>query len=40
MTFVITQNAVVYEKDLGPSTAALAGAMTSFRKDATWRAVE
>lgn len=40
MTFVITQNAVVYEKDLGPNTAALAGAMTSFRKDATWRAVE
>jgi DUF2950 family protein len=38
MTFVITQNGVVYEKDLGPNTAALAGAMASFHKDATWRA--
>jgi hypothetical protein len=36
MTFVITQNGAVYEKDLGANTAAVAGAMTSFHKDATW----
>jgi hypothetical protein len=38
MTFVITQDGVVFEKDLGSNTAALAGAMASFHKDATWRA--
>jgi len=38
MTFVVTEKGEVYEKDLGDTTAALAGAMTSFHKDATWRA--
>jgi hypothetical protein len=38
MTFVVTEKGKVYEKDLGPDTAALAGAMASFHKDATWRA--
>jgi hypothetical protein len=38
MTFVITQNGTVYEKDLGANTAAVARAMASFHKDATWRA--
>jgi hypothetical protein len=38
MTFVVTEKGKVYEKDLGPHTAALAGAMASFHKDATWRA--
>jgi hypothetical protein len=37
MTFVVTQKGEVYEKDLGDNTAALAGAMASFHKDATWR---
>ena len=36
MTFVVTQNGVVYEKDFGANTSALAGAMASFHKDATW----
>jgi hypothetical protein len=40
MTFVITKNGVVYEKDLGANTPALAGAMTVFHKDATWFATE
>ena len=39
MTFVVTEKGEVYEKDLGANTAALAGAMASFHKDATWRAV-
>ena len=37
MTFVVTANGVVYEKDLGANTSALASAMTAFHKDATWR---
>jgi Protein of unknown function (DUF2950) len=40
MTFIVTNNNVVYEKDLGANTAALASAMTAFHKDATWRAAE
>jgi hypothetical protein len=36
MTFIITKNGVVYEKDLGANTSALAGAMTTFQKDSTW----
>ncbi len=38
MTFVVTDKDVVYEKDLGTNTSALATAMTAFHKDATWRA--
>jgi hypothetical protein len=40
MTFVVTKNDIVYEKDLGPNTSALARAMTAFHKDATWRAAD
>jgi Protein of unknown function (DUF2950) len=36
MTFIIMDNDVVYEKDLGANTSALASAMTTFHKDATW----
>jgi hypothetical protein len=38
MTFVVTANDMVYEKDLGVSTSPLASAITAFHKDATWRA--
>jgi hypothetical protein len=38
MTFIITNNDVIYEKDLGAKTSVLAGGMTTFRKDATWSA--
>jgi hypothetical protein len=38
MTFVVSKNDVVYEKDLGPDTSTLATAMRAFRKDASWRA--
>ena len=37
MTFIVTDRDVVYEKDLGADTSALARAMTAFHKDATWR---
>jgi len=38
MTFVVMDNGVVYEKDLGTNTGALAVAMNAFHKDASWRA--
>lgn len=38
MTFVVMGNGVVYEKDLGTNTFALAAAMDSFHKDASWHA--
>lgn len=35
-TFIVNQDGVVYEKDLGPQTATLARAMTKFNPDKTW----
>jgi hypothetical protein len=40
MTFVVTENGVVYEKDLGPDTSRLAIAMTAFHKDLTWHVAD
>jgi hypothetical protein len=40
MTFIVTSKDVVYEKDLGANTIAVAGAMTEFHKDATWRVAD
>ncbi len=37
MTFIVNQDGVVYEKDLGPQTAVLAKAMTKFNPDKLWR---
>jgi hypothetical protein len=37
MTFVVNGNDVVYEKDLGANTSALASAMSAFHRDASWR---
>jgi len=37
MTFIVNQDGVVYEKDLGPQTSALAKAMTKFNPDKSWR---
>jgi hypothetical protein len=39
MTFMVSHDGVVYEKDLGPDTAARASSMTRFDPDATWRKV-
>jgi hypothetical protein len=36
MTFIVDQDDVVYEKDLGPDTAKLARAMTDYSPDPTW----
>lgn len=40
MTFIVNQSGVIYEKDLGPDTAKLAAAMTSYNPDSTWHSVE
>jgi hypothetical protein len=36
MTFLVTQNKVVYEKDLGPAGAKTAQRMSKIRPDSTW----
>jgi hypothetical protein len=37
MTFMVSHEGVVYEKDLGAGTAALAEKMTQFNPDKTWK---
>ncbi len=36
MTFIVNHDGIVYQKDLGPSTAATARALTHFDPDPTW----
>ena len=40
MTFIVSHDGVVYEKDLGPDTAARASAMTRFDPDSSWTKVD
>jgi DUF2950 family protein len=40
MTFVVNQDGVVFQKDLGPNTAAAAKAIKTFNPDDTWKRVE
>jgi hypothetical protein len=40
MTFVVDEDGVVYQKDLGKNTADLAGAMKKIDVDATWHQAE
>jgi len=37
MTFVVTENNVVYEKDLGPNTVQTVKAMTAWKTDSSWQ---
>jgi len=39
MSFVVNQQGKVYQKDLGPKTAAIAGAITRYDPDASWTEV-
>lgn len=39
MTFVINQNGVVFQKDLGENTSQIAAAMTEYHPDKTWKRV-
>jgi hypothetical protein len=36
MSFIVSHDGVVYQKNLGPRTAAIASSMTRFNPDATW----
>jgi hypothetical protein len=36
MTFMVNQQGVIYEKDLGKDTASLAAAITKFDPDKSW----
>jgi hypothetical protein len=36
MTFIVNQNGIVYQKDLGPKTEGIAKAMTLYNPDRTW----
>jgi Protein of unknown function (DUF2950) len=36
MTFIVNQDAVVYQKDLGPKTAQITNAMKTYNPDKTW----
>jgi hypothetical protein len=40
MTFIVNQQGKIYEKNLGPKTAALAKAMTRYEPDNSWRLVK
>ncbi len=37
MTFLVNEDGVVYEKDLGPRTPEIAKSMSQYARDATWR---
>ena len=39
MSFLINHDGVVYQKNLGAASAAIASAMTRFDPDATWVAL-
>jgi len=39
MTFIVNHDGVVYQKDLGPDTPALASGMKAFNPDDTWKKV-
>ncbi|MFO1315101.1 MAG: DUF2950 domain-containing protein [Burkholderiales bacterium] len=39
MTFIVNHDGVAYQKNLGPATAAIAGAMARFDPDPTWQAL-
>jgi hypothetical protein len=36
MTFIVNQDGVVYEKDLGPETAAIVSGITAYDPDSSW----
>lgn len=40
MTFIVNQNGIVYQKDLGPNTEKVASAMTEYDPDSSWQQVD
>ena len=39
MSFIVSKDGIVYEKDLGPDSAKIAAAMTAYNPDASWTKV-
>jgi len=39
-TFVVNQDGLIYEKDLGPHTTEAANAIRAFNPDASWKVVK
>jgi hypothetical protein len=39
MTFIVSQQGKVYQKNLGPKIASIAQAMTTYDPDSTWTLV-
>jgi len=40
MTFIVNQNGIIYQKDLGPDTQSIASDMTEYNPDDTWDPVD
>ena len=40
MTFIVNQQGKIYERNLGPKTAAMAKAMTIYEPDSGWSRVK
>ncbi len=40
MTFIVNQQDVIYEKNLGPDTEKVASTMVKYDPDQTWKKVE
>ena len=40
MTFIVNHDGIVYQKDFGPNTAAMAQSMTKFNPDKTWKKLQ
>jgi hypothetical protein len=40
MTFIVNQDGIVYEKDLGPDTRSAVARLTRYDPDSTWQAVQ
>jgi hypothetical protein len=40
MTFLVNHNGTVYQKDLGPRTVEIAGQMSAYNPDQTWKKVD
>ena len=40
MSFIVSQDGMVFQKDLGPQTAAIASRVNAFDPDISWAKVE
>jgi len=38
MTFIVNQDGIVYQKNLGPDTTRIAAAITQYDPDGSWQA--